>query len=363
VHHHPVHPRRRDGAGDRRRRRRADPRRGAGRHDLRAAGAARRAGGVRLVRELDVDADRRADLRHAGAGARALHDGRARPPAGGAVPLRRLADRSKPPTPRPPTRARTPCCRPSWPGSTSCCTPPAGWRAASSISYEKFVMDADQLGMMEVFAKGIDLSENGQALDAIREVGPGQPLPRQRPHPAPTSSPPSTAPTSPTTLSYEQWEEGSLDAASAPTRISRRSSRLRAPPLDPAIDEALQAFIARAQGRDARRASISGATPCCTSSHSSGPSHSRSRASPVVTVLGVVGRSRPRVCRTASAKAASFASPRRLTAAGMGFSASRTAAPESPPSSARRGRGGRGRSAADRVRSFQPLPFGIEEHR
>ena len=51
----------------------------------------------------------------------------------------------------------------------------AGWlEGGLTVGYEKFVMDADQLGMMQVFAKGIDLSDNGQALDAIRENEPGQ---------------------------------------------------------------------------------------------------------------------------------------------------------------------------------------------
>ena len=35
------------------------------------------------------------------------------------------------------------------------------------------MMDVDQLGMAQKFAAGVDLSENGQAMDAIREVGPG----------------------------------------------------------------------------------------------------------------------------------------------------------------------------------------------
>ncbi len=34
-------------------------------------------------------------------------------------------------------------------------------------------MDIDQLGMAQKMAAGVDLSENGQAMDAIREVGPG----------------------------------------------------------------------------------------------------------------------------------------------------------------------------------------------
>jgi trimethylamine---corrinoid protein Co-methyltransferase len=50
----------------------------------------------------------------------------------------------------------------------------AGWlEGGLSSSYEKLIMDMDQLGMMHVLAKGIDLSENGQTMDALREVGPG----------------------------------------------------------------------------------------------------------------------------------------------------------------------------------------------
>ncbi|MBZ0122981.1 MAG: trimethylamine methyltransferase family protein, partial [Roseovarius sp.] len=49
-----------------------------------------------------------------------------------------------------------------------------GWLEGGLVSsYEKFVMDADQLGVLHHFAAGVDMSENGQAMDAIREVGPG----------------------------------------------------------------------------------------------------------------------------------------------------------------------------------------------
>jgi len=48
----------------------------------------------------------------------------------------------------------------------------AGWlEGGLCMSYEKFIMDADQAGMMRVSAEGIDMSENGQAMDAIREIG------------------------------------------------------------------------------------------------------------------------------------------------------------------------------------------------
>ena len=50
----------------------------------------------------------------------------------------------------------------------------AGWLEGGLAScYEKFMMDIDQLGMQQKFAEGVDLSENGQAMDAIRQVGPG----------------------------------------------------------------------------------------------------------------------------------------------------------------------------------------------
>ena len=59
----------------------------------------------------------------------------------------------------------------------------AGWlEGGLAIGYEKFVLDCDQLGMMATFVHGLDLSENGQALDAIRENTAGQPLPRHRAH-------------------------------------------------------------------------------------------------------------------------------------------------------------------------------------
>src|SRR5467141_2320367 len=51
----------------------------------------------------------------------------------------------------------------------------AGWlEGGLAMGYEKFVMDTDQAGMMHTLLAGVDLSDNGQALDAIREVGPGK---------------------------------------------------------------------------------------------------------------------------------------------------------------------------------------------
>ena len=47
----------------------------------------------------------------------------------------------------------------------------AGWLEGGLVSsFDKFIMDVDQCAMMQRFAEGIDMSENGQAMDAIREV-------------------------------------------------------------------------------------------------------------------------------------------------------------------------------------------------
>ena len=121
----------------------------------------------------------------------------------------------------------------------------AGWMEGGLVSsYEKFVIDADQLGMMQTFTKGYDLSENGQAMDAIREVGPGSPFLGC----AHTQANFETAfyrSSIADNNSFEQWEsEGSLDAAQRANKLWKKwLSDYQAPDLDPAIDEALQAFI------------------------------------------------------------------------------------------------------------------------
>ena len=49
-----------------------------------------------------------------------------------------------------------------------------GWLEGGLVSsYEKFVMDADQLGVIHGLAAPFDISEKGQGLDALEEVGPG----------------------------------------------------------------------------------------------------------------------------------------------------------------------------------------------
>jgi len=122
----------------------------------------------------------------------------------------------------------------------------AGWLEGGLVSsYEKFIMDIDQLGMMEVLAKGYDTSENGQAMDAIREVGPGSHFLGC----AHTQANFETAfyrSTVADNNSYEQWEaEGASRTVDRANKICREMlANYEAPPLDEAKDEELQAFIA-----------------------------------------------------------------------------------------------------------------------
>ncbi len=106
--------------------------RSARRRLLRAARAARCAGDLRHLRVDAIDAVGRADLRHAGGGARDL---RRRPARAAHATCRSApAARSAPPscpTRRPLMRARRRSCPPSTRAPTSCCTRRAGWRAVS----------------------------------------------------------------------------------------------------------------------------------------------------------------------------------------------------------------------------------------
>ena len=123
----------------------------------------------------------------------------------------------------------------------------AGWLEGGLVmSYEKFVMDCDQAGMMGTLVKGVDLSENGQALDAISEVGPGnhflgcahtQANFKKAFYRSPLTD----------NNSFEQWEaEGSKDHSErANLYVKKQLQEYEAPPLDPAIDEALLDFISQ----------------------------------------------------------------------------------------------------------------------
>ncbi|MDT8855972.1 trimethylamine methyltransferase family protein [Paracoccaceae bacterium Fryx2] len=122
-----------------------------------------------------------------------------------------------------------------------------GWLEGGLVSsYEKFVMDADQLGTLHHLAQGVMMDANGQGMDAIREVGPGghylgcehtqqnfksafwrSDLFDYKP--------------------FETWdEEGARDTQTlAALRVTRMLGDYQPPALDAGVAEALADYVAR----------------------------------------------------------------------------------------------------------------------
>ena len=122
-----------------------------------------------------------------------------------------------------------------------------GWLEGGLVtSIEKFVMDADQLGILHAMAKGVSVDADAQAMDALREVGPGghflgcdhtqrnfkeafwrSDLLDYRP--------------------FETWaEDGGPDTvALAAKRVERQLGAYRKPEIDPGVEEALNDYVAR----------------------------------------------------------------------------------------------------------------------
>jgi trimethylamine--corrinoid protein Co-methyltransferase len=123
----------------------------------------------------------------------------------------------------------------------------AGWlEGGLSMGYEKFVMDVDQAGMMHTLLAGVDMSENGQAMDAIREVGPGKHFLGCSHTQANFETAFYRSPLADNN-SVEQWEaDGALDMAQrANTMWKRQLEEYQPPALDVAIDEALVDYMRR----------------------------------------------------------------------------------------------------------------------
>jgi len=120
-----------------------------------------------------------------------------------------------------------------------------GWLEGGLVSsYEKFVMDADQLGILHHLAKPVDISENGQAMDAINEVGPGGHYLGC----AHTQANFKSAFWRSEMLDYKPFEtwadEGSRDTqALAQDRVRTLLNAYQAPAIDPGVNEALSDYV------------------------------------------------------------------------------------------------------------------------
>ncbi len=122
-----------------------------------------------------------------------------------------------------------------------------GWLEGGLVSsYEKFVMDADQLGTLHHLAQGVMMDTNGQGMDAIREVGPGgHYLGCEH-----TQANFKSAFWRSDLFDYkpfETWdEEGARDTeALAAERVKKQLGDYQQPPLDQGVAEALDAYVAQ----------------------------------------------------------------------------------------------------------------------
>jgi len=122
-----------------------------------------------------------------------------------------------------------------------------GWlEGGLCTGFEKTIIDADLCGKLIEFCKGLDLSDNAQAMDAIAEIGPGGHFLAS----AHTLNNFETAYYSSSTgdaNSFEQWQgEGSLEAAQRANRIWKGLlEEYQQPAIDPARLEALQEYVNR----------------------------------------------------------------------------------------------------------------------
>jgi trimethylamine--corrinoid protein Co-methyltransferase len=123
----------------------------------------------------------------------------------------------------------------------------AGWaEGALAMSYEKFVLDAEQCGAFHTLCAGMALDENAFGMDAFAEVGPGKHFLGSA-HTMRNFEAAFYDFETSDNASFEQWsDEGSLDA---PRRANRKWKRQLAeyqpPPIDPAVDEALRDYVGR----------------------------------------------------------------------------------------------------------------------
>jgi len=123
----------------------------------------------------------------------------------------------------------------------------AGWlEGGLTMSYEKFAADLDHCGMMLTMLAGLNVTTENLAADAYLEAGPGGNYlgsAHTLTHFETANYPADLA----DTASFEQWvEDGRLDLEQrSHHRWQQMLSDYQAPPIDPAVNEALLDFMAK----------------------------------------------------------------------------------------------------------------------
>jgi trimethylamine--corrinoid protein Co-methyltransferase len=123
----------------------------------------------------------------------------------------------------------------------------AGWlEGGLTASFEKMLVDAELLQAMAEFLRPIEVDADSLALDAIREVGPGGHF-FGAAHTLAHYETAFYAPMLSDWRNFESWREaGAEDATTRAHHLYKRLlAEFEAPPLDPAVQEELAAFVER----------------------------------------------------------------------------------------------------------------------
>jgi trimethylamine---corrinoid protein Co-methyltransferase len=128
----------------------------------------------------------------------------------------------------------------------------AGWlEGALTVGYEKFILDDDEASMAQAYLGGIDMTDNGLALDAMLASGPGRHF-LASPHTFANFETAIWRSGMADNNTFEQWTlNGAQDAAvRANARWKRLLDEYEEPAIDTAVHDELRAWI------DQRRASF-----------------------------------------------------------------------------------------------------------
>ncbi|ODS55256.1 MAG: methyltransferase [Agrobacterium sp. SCN 61-19] len=123
----------------------------------------------------------------------------------------------------------------------------AGWTEGGlTASFEKFILDVDMLQMVAEFLTPLDVSQDALALDAVREVGPGGHF-FGTAHTLARYESAFYSPILSDWRNFETWTEaGRPTTYDHANRIFKEKlASYERPPIDPAIEEELDAFVAK----------------------------------------------------------------------------------------------------------------------
>lgn len=123
----------------------------------------------------------------------------------------------------------------------------AGWMEGGLVaSFEKMIVDAEILQGMAEFMMPLEINEDTLAFEAIKEVGPGGHFFGSG-HTLARYETAFYAPILSDWRNFETWRQaGGIDAAQHANQIWKQLlADYTPPPIDPAIDEALKAFVAK----------------------------------------------------------------------------------------------------------------------